>query len=83
MPVTVPVQFFGSDVQLTWTVNGVQHAPESVSTHYDASTLLKLTGPWRAGRNTIEVIGSGEPVQPSEKDPRKLLYAIQQMRWSQ
>lgn len=80
-PMIIPVEPFAPGVQLHFVVNGEEVAAESLPMER-TFIPMRLKGPWRKGENVVEVLGTGEPVQPpGGHDPRRLLFAIREPRW--
>lgn len=80
-PLVIYVRLRGRDVQLRCIVNGTEVPTEWVPDTYDF-LVTRLHGPWRSGNNVVEVVGSGEPLQPSGgRDRRHLLFLIREPHW--
>ena len=81
-PLIIPIERYGREVQLQFVANGQPLSPDSVKP-ITGSRFVRFVvrGPWQAGTNVVEIIGSGEAVQPPGGDPRHLLFAVGEPLW--
>lgn len=80
--VAVPVQLYGRNVQLAFRANGEDVKAETLPLRNRADTWLKINGRWKAGRNVLEIIGSGEQTPPVPPETRGILFLLGQLRFT-
>lgn len=83
-PLLLPFQRHTADANFEFWVNGKVVEPEPTTPREPSLfTPMRLRGPWRTGKNVIEIWGAGEPAPGSEGDGRRLLFAVRLPEWEQ
>lgn len=81
-PLVIPVWLFGRDVSLQFVLNGTPVSAEpGPPVSGSPFAPMRIRGPWKAGRNVIQITGTGEPVRASERAARELLFAVRTPFW--
>lgn len=80
-PLLVEARPHGKNVQLRCLVNR-QEVPSEWVPGAAGYLTTRLRGPWKTGRNTVEILGTGESVRPAGgTDRRSLLFLLREPRW--